>query len=95
MAPEAGQHDVAKGCSVTTAPDLLTPQEAIQYLRLDAEPGDANERLRNLIRRHRLPVLRRGRLKLFRKESIDGWLSGRSGSDRASRKQSAGTRSGT
>jgi excisionase family DNA binding protein len=62
--------------SISTAPDLLTPQEAIIYLRLDADGGNSAERLRNLIRRQRLPVLKRGRLRLFRRTAIDAWLDG-------------------
>jgi len=58
------------------APELLTPQEAIIYLRLDADGGNSAVRLRNLIRRQRLPVLKRGRLRLFRRTAIDAWLDG-------------------
>ena len=53
---------------------LLTAAEAIAYLRLDTDGRDAAERLRNLIRRHGLPVIRRGSLKLFRRAAIDAWL---------------------
>jgi hypothetical protein len=54
---------------------LLTCAEAIAYLRLDAKSGDADERLRNLIRRHGLPVIRvAGGLQLFRLAAIDSWL---------------------
>lgn len=60
----------------STTPDLLTAGEMIKYLRLDVEPGDPKERLRNLIRRQRLPVKRRGRLQLFRREEVDRWLNG-------------------
>ena len=52
----------------------LTPEEAITYLRLDADKRNPVERLRNLIRRQGLPVIRRGRLQLFRKTAIDDWL---------------------
>lgn len=58
------------------APDLLTPGETITYLRLDAEGGNPAERLRNLIRRQRLPVIKRGRLHRFRRTAIDAWLDG-------------------
>lgn len=60
----------------------MTAAETITLLRLDAEPGDSGERLRNLIRRQQLPVLRRGRLQLFKREEIDAWLRG----ERVSRK---------
>lgn len=55
-------------------PELLTPPEAIAYLRLDAESGDAGERLRNLVRRQGLPCIKRGRLRLFRRAAVDAWL---------------------
>lgn len=42
----------------------------------------ARERLRNLVRRQNLPVLKRGRLRLYRKADIDRWLAG----ERSSRK---------
>ncbi len=57
-------------------PGLLTPDEAICYLRLDSDKRQAKERLRNLIRRQGLPVIRRGRLQLFRRAAIDDWLDG-------------------
>jgi hypothetical protein len=59
-----------------TQPELMTAAETIAYLRLDVDERDATERLRNLIRRQRLPVLRRGRLQLFRRAEIDAWLAG-------------------
>lgn len=58
-------------------PDLLTATEAIRYLRLDMDERQAAERLRNLIRRQGLPVIRRGRLQLFRRSAIDEWLDGK------------------
>lgn len=56
-------------------PSLLTETEVIGYLRLDAKSGDARERLRNLVRRHRLPIIRRGNLHLFRRTAVDAWLA--------------------
>lgn len=56
--------------------DLLTRDEAIAYLRLDAEDGNPKERLRNLMRRHRLPHLKRGRLLRFRRSELDAWMGG-------------------
>lgn len=58
-------------------PDLLTAGEAITYLRLDVDNRNPAERLRNLIRRHGLPAIRRGRLLLFRRSAVDAWLDGR------------------
>jgi hypothetical protein len=57
-------------------PELLTADETIRYLRLDADERDPAERLRNLVRRQRLPSIRRGRLLLFRRSAIDTWLDG-------------------
>jgi hypothetical protein len=56
-------------------PSLMTRDEVIAYLRLDLDDRDPTERLRNLIRRQRLPVIKRGKLLLFRRASIDAWLS--------------------
>lgn len=56
-------------------PEILTDLETIVYLRLDAKPGDAMERLRNLIRRQRLPVHQRGQTRWFRRSAIDAWLA--------------------
>jgi hypothetical protein len=64
--------DVQQHC----LPDLLTAAETIRYLRLDTDNRDPAERLRNLVRRQRLPCIRRGRLLLFRKSAIDAWLDG-------------------
>lgn len=55
--------------------DLLTDAEVVAYLRLDANGGNARERLRNLIRRSGLPVIRRGGLRLFRRSAVDAWLT--------------------
>lgn len=57
-------------------PELLTPDEAIAYLGLDREGGDARERLRNLMRRQKLPHSKRGRLLRFRRSEIEAWLDG-------------------
>ena len=57
-------------------PALMTAEEVIVYLRLDSDKRNPGERLRNLIRRQRLPVIRRGRLMLFRRSAIDTWLDG-------------------
>ncbi len=56
--------------------ELMTRDELIGYLKLDAEGGDPTERVRNLIRRHGLPVLRCGRLLRFRRSHVDQWLAG-------------------
>jgi hypothetical protein len=55
-------------------PEMMIAPEVIAYLRLDADERDAVWRLRNLIRAHGLPVIKRGRLQLFRKSAIDAWL---------------------
>jgi hypothetical protein len=57
-------------------PPLMVEGELISYLRLDADTRNPRDRLRNLIRRQGLPVIRRGRLQLFRKTNIDAWLDG-------------------
>jgi excisionase family DNA binding protein len=49
----------------------LNTQEAIIYLRL---PSAAS--LYALIREHRVPCLRRGRLYLFDKRELDAWVRG-------------------
>lgn len=71
--------------SEQTTTELLTPAELIAYLRLDADDRDSAERLRNLIRRQRLPVLRRGRLQLFRRSDVDAWLDGSASGHRTPR----------
>jgi hypothetical protein len=53
---------------------LMTADEVIAYLRLNSDQRNPAERLRNLIRRQGLPVIRRGRLQLFRRSAIDEWL---------------------
>lgn len=55
--------------------DLMNPAEAIAYLRLNAEPGNASEKLRNLCRRQQLPHFKRGRLILFSRSAVDAWLA--------------------
>jgi len=59
---------------MVTADQLMTPQEVIEYLKLEAESGDPRERLRNLVRRQGLPRAGRGRLQRFRRSAIDQWL---------------------
>ena len=53
---------------------ILTPEEVIQFLRLDDGAGKPKERLRNLIRRQGLPVVRVGRLVRFRRTDVENWL---------------------
>jgi excisionase family DNA binding protein len=55
----------------TVESPYLTAREAIAYLRLGSESA-----LYRLIREHRLPVCRRGRLYLFDKREIDAWVNG-------------------
>jgi hypothetical protein len=54
--------------------DLMTVRETIAYLRLDVDQRDPKERLRNLVRRQRLPEIKRGKLRLYRRAAIDAWL---------------------
>ena len=54
--------------------EFLTASEVIELLRLGTDDRNPSERLRNLIRRHGLPVIRRGKLRLFRRSAIDAWL---------------------
>lgn len=63
--------------SAIELPQMLTADEAIAYLRLNVDGRDPHERLRNLIRRQRLPCIRRGKLMLFRRTSIDAWADAR------------------
>jgi hypothetical protein len=58
----------------TPAADWLTEQEAVEYLLLDKMPGDAKERMRNLIRRKGLPYyeLARG-IRQYRRSELDAW----------------------
>ena len=49
----------------------LTAREAIAYLKLGSESA-----LYRLIREHRLPTCRRGRLYLFDKTELDAWAHG-------------------
>ena len=55
-------------------PEVMTAEDTIRYLRLDVDDRDPAERLRNLVRRQGLPMVRRGRLLLFRKAAVDQWL---------------------
>jgi len=54
--------------------DLMTATETISYLRLDVDDRNPKERLRNLVRRQRLPEIKRGKLRLYRRSAIDAWL---------------------
>jgi excisionase family DNA binding protein len=51
----------------------LTARDAIAYLKLNSESA-----LYRLIREHRLPTCRRGRLYLFDTRELDAWLHGHS-----------------
>ncbi len=56
--------------------DLMTRDEQIVYLRLDADrAGRPMDKLRSLSRRHGLPRVKRGRLQLFSRSAVDAWLS--------------------
>ena len=54
--------------------EMLTQEDLIRYLRLDVDERNPIERVRNLMRYQGLPVIRRGRLLLFRKTAVDEWL---------------------
>jgi len=49
----------------------LTAHEAIAYLRLGSQSA-----LYRLVREHRLPCCRRGRLYLFDTRELDAWVHG-------------------
>lgn len=55
--------------------EMLTDNEVIDLLRLDAGSANPRERLRNLIRRSGLPVIRRNGLRLYRRSAVDAWLA--------------------
>lgn len=56
-------------------PDLMTREQVATYLQLDERGGNVAERLRNLVRFHRLPMHKRGGIVRFRKSEIDAWLA--------------------
>jgi excisionase family DNA binding protein len=57
--------------SATIASPYLTAREAMAYLKLESSSA-----LYRLVREHRLPTCRRGRLYLFDSREIDAWLRG-------------------
>jgi hypothetical protein len=57
-------------------PAMMTADETITYLRLADDDRDPAERLRNLVRRQGLPLVKRGKLRLFRRAAVDAWLDG-------------------
>lgn len=57
--------------------DLMTADETVIYLRLDADDRNGKERLRSLIRYQGLPRLKRGRLILFSRSQVLAWLAGK------------------
>jgi hypothetical protein len=63
--------------SLSDPPAMMTEAETIAYLRLDVDERNPAERLRNLVRRQRLPCVRRGRLILYRRAAVDAWLEKR------------------
>jgi excisionase family DNA binding protein len=54
-----------------TESPYLTAREAIAYLRLESQSA-----LYRLVREHRLPFCRRGRLYLFDRRELDAWTHG-------------------
>jgi excisionase family DNA binding protein len=65
------------GATDASEAPMMTEQETIAYLRLDTDHRDPAERLRNLVRRQGLPVVRRGKLRLFRRAAVNAWLEKR------------------
>jgi len=60
----------------------LTAAEAIAYLRLNSQSA-----LYRLVREHRLPFCRRGRLYLFDTRELDAWAHGHSSAIEMARAQ--------
>jgi len=56
---------------MTSKSPYLTAAEAIDYLRLGSPSA-----LYRLVREHRLPCCRRGRLYLFDTRDLDAWVHG-------------------
>jgi len=56
---------------MTSPTPYLTADEARNYLRLNSLDA-----LYRLVKQHRLPFCRRGRLYLFHREELDAWLRG-------------------
>lgn len=57
--------------------EILTGEEVIALLRLDVGIADPQERLRNLTRRHQLPFINRGGVRVYRRSSLELWLTER------------------
>jgi excisionase family DNA binding protein len=57
--------------ATTLESPYLTAQEAIAYLKLESSNA-----LYRLVKQHRLPFCRRGRLYLFDRRELDAWLRG-------------------
>ena len=55
-------------------PENLTPEQAIDFLQLGVGGTNPREQLRNLCRRHGLPVVRAGKLQRFRRSALVAWL---------------------
>jgi excisionase family DNA binding protein len=49
----------------------MTVREAMSYLKVESQST-----LYRLIREHRLPFCRRGRLYMFHRDELDAWLHG-------------------
>ena len=56
---------------MTSPTPYLTAREAMTYLKLESSSA-----LYRLVREHRLPFCRRGRLYLFDQRELDAWLRG-------------------
>jgi excisionase family DNA binding protein len=55
----------------TVESPYLTASEAMAYLKLESSSA-----LYRLVKQHRLPTCRRGRLYLFDRRELDAWLHG-------------------
>lgn len=70
MVERAGADHLAHQPRQIVSP-YLTTEEAVSYLKLGSDSA-----LYRLIREHRLPTCRRGRLYLFDTREIDAWAHG-------------------
>jgi excisionase family DNA binding protein len=57
--------------TTTVESPYLTAREAMRYLKLNSQNA-----LYRLVKEHRLPTCRRGRLYLFDRRELDAWLRG-------------------
>jgi|GEM_PF-2832024 len=72
--------------TVQAVREFLSEADVIELLVLNG--ANPREQLRNLIRRHQLPYIDRGGVRIFRRSSIDAWLTER---ERAPRRRAKRT----